>query len=278
MKSFINVLSVVFAVLLAASVVAHAHTTVIFPVKGENGKKALKVVHFTPWSGDNIMGIRLGAEDTPLLKGIRSVSLVHRGEEEEISSLCVPGMFRVKDAARECYTIPLSHRLMPHAGDYVFVVRHIYHWKRHLGRYVMKVAKFFINQGGLVTDWPRRLLADAPEIIPLSPPYAAHAGTIFRAEAVNERGETLPHAKIHVEFLNYPYDHSGLVLSGPIIHNQDVGECVIYADRSGAFSFVPPAAGVWTFTLVDGDSGFRREGRDVQYDSSLSIVVKPAVK
>ena len=260
---------------LLLPVLAMAHTTVIFPAADENGRKDLMVVHFVPWHGNNIMGIRLHAEDSPTVKGLESISMIHDGKERDISDLAVSRQYLVKNGRAECYSIPLSRKMISRAGDYVFVVKHMPHWKKNLGFYICKVSKFFMNRGGLVTDWPNRLFEDAPEIMPLSPPYSVYAGTLFRAEVVDNTGKNIAHARIHVEFLNYEAGRGGIDATSPILSQRDMGESVLYADSSGAFSFVPPVAGIWTFTLVDGDRDLMINGKKLQYDSSVSVAVKP---
>jgi len=260
--------------ILLLPVLAMAHTTVIFPETGKNGLHDLMVVHFMPWSGKNIMGIRLNAEDTPTVKGLESISMIHDGKWTDISGLAAPEEYTVKNGRGACYRIPLSRKMVSRAGDYVFIVKHMTHWKKNLGFYIRKISKFYMNRGGLVTDWPNRLLDNAPEIIPLSPPASVYAGTLFRAYVVDETGKNIPHARIHVEFLNYKTGESGLDATSPVMPQRDMGEIVLFTDSSGAFSFIPPVAGVWTFTLIDGDSGMMLNHKNIRYDSSVSIVVK----
>lgn len=252
-----------------------AHTTVIFPDTGKNGLHNLMVVHFMPWPGENIMGIRLHVKDTPAVKGLESMTMIHDGKRTDMSSLAVPAEYTVKKGKGACYRIPLSRKLISRAGDYVFIVKHIPHWKKYLGFYICKVSKFYINRGGLVTDWPNRLLEDAPEIIPLSPPSSVYEGTLFRAYVVDDTGKSIAHARIHAEFLNYKTGESSLDITAPTLSHRDMGDAVLFSDSSGAFSFVPPVEGVWTFTLVDGDSGMMINGKKLRYDSSISIAVKP---
>jgi uncharacterized GH25 family protein len=270
-----KVIGITLIAVLLLPLVAAAHTTVIFPETGKNGKVNLRVVHFMPWRGDSIMGIRLHQNDTATVKGLESISMIHDGIETDISDIARPAMCTVKDGKRECYEIPLSRNMISRAGDYIFVVEHILHWKKHLGYYIKKISKFFINQGGLVTDWPNRVLKDAPEIIPLSPPGSVYTGTLFRAQVVDDKGELIPHARIHVEFFNYEMCEGGISAAAPILRNRDMGDLVLFSDNSGAFSFVPPKEGIWTFTLVDGDHNVMIDGKKLQYDSSVSIAVKP---
>jgi uncharacterized GH25 family protein len=260
--------------MLLLPVYVSAHTTVLFPHVNEYGGKSLMLVHLFPWNGDNIVGIRLHEKDTEQTKGIEALYLIHDGKESDISASAIPGFYTVKSSSGACYTIPLTRKMVSRAGDYIFVVKHAAHWKKNLGFYIQKTGKFFINNGALVTDWPHRVLKNAPEIIPLSAPYSVYSGTLFRAQVVDDRGDLIPHAKILVEFLNYKAGEKGLDISSPLLEQRELGETVLFTDNSGAFSFVPPRDGIWTFTLVDGDRDAMVNGKKLQYDSSVSIEVK----
>ncbi len=268
--------TILLILMLQLPVCVFAHTTVIFPLGNGHGGKTLKVVHFVPWKGDNIMGIRLHAQDSKNLKGLESISLVHEGTTKDISDLAVPDFYTVRDdAAGESYSIPLDRKIIPRAGDYIFVIKHNQHWKKEQGIYIRKISKFFINNGGFITDWPYRIFQNAPEIIPLSAPYGVYTGTLFRAQAVDDRGKVIPHAKILVEYLNYKTGVQGLDTSSPFLQQKEQGETVLFADNSGAFSFVPSIEGIWTFTLIDGDRNIMVADKQLQYNSSVSIKVNP---
>ncbi len=252
---------------------ASAHTTVIFPEVGDDGTMNLMVVHFEPWHGSRIMGIRLHEKDTPSVKGLESIFLIHDGKRTDISEKAIPERFRGREGSGECYRIPMDS--LSRAGDYIFVIKHQPHWKSHLGFYICKISKFFLNNGGLVTDWPNRVLEDAPEIIPLTQPFSVYKGALFRAQVVDDKGKSIPHARIHVEFLNYKTTAKGIQGDAPILENRDMGDFFMFSDNCGAFSFIPPSAGIWTFTLVDGDDHLSINGKKLRYDSSISIAVKP---
>lgn len=254
---------------------AVAHTTTLIPSGDRDGGRVIRVVHFNPNTGSNIMGIRLGAKDSKILKGLASIYVIHNGKKRDLSTIVLPDFFTVRDGKAESYTIPVSRRQgFSHAGDYVIVVEHQQHWKKSLGYYKQKVAKAYINNGGLLTDWPNRVLVNKPEIIPLVRPFAIFPGTLFRAEVVNGKGSKIPHARILIEFLNYKTSSAGVVSDTPIITQAERGIQTIFADSSGTFSFIPQVAGVWTFTLVDGDENLTIDGKELSYDSSISIHVK----
>ena len=271
-----TVLTILLAVLLPGW--AAAHTTIIFPQVDPHGEKNLLVAHLMPSTGGGVMGIRLHEKDTPSIKGLESFTLVHDGRYKDISALALPSTFSGRDGNGECYLIPLAATMATRAGDYVFVVRHLPHWKKNHGLYINKICKFFLNNGGLVTDWPHRILRDAPEIIPLAPPYCVYPGSLFRARAVDDRGENIANAEIHVEFLNYRTGDWGIDLSAPLLANREITNFVLFADNSGAFSFIPPRQGIWTFTLVDGDRNAEFNGRELRYDSSVTIAVEPLIQ
>ncbi len=257
-------------------VYSRAHTTALIPKVSKDHGKTIKVIHFSPADGSNIMGIRLGAEDTRKLKGLDSIFVVHKGKVQNLDEKVVPDYYTVRGEKRETYTIPINRaNSFSRAGDYVVVVKHPPHWKQQLGFYKQKITKSFINIGGLLTDWPNRVLENEPEIIPLVAPHTIHAGALFRAEAVNDRGKKIPNAKIFVEYLNYALGDNALE-TNPHIANEQFAQSTVFADSNGVFAFIPSRAGVWTLTLVDGDADRMVNGKKLSYDSSLSLSVYPA--
>ncbi len=254
---------------------AAAHTMVLIPRVDKNGRKSVKVAFFHPAIGDNIMGIRLGVDDSNKLKGLDAIYLIHEKQKKNLEHIALPDYYTVRGEKRETYTIRLNREsgfFKP--GDYIIVVKHKPHWKKHEGLYRDKVAKLCINYFGVTSDWPNRVLKDMPEIIPLVQPYSVSAGTIFRAEAVNEKGHRIPHAEINIEYLNYPFGETELNTSKDAFLDEETADSTVFTDGSGSFSFIPPRKGLWTFTLVNGDTGKLINGKEVEYDSSLSIMVK----
>ncbi len=252
-----------------------AHTTTLIPHAMEDGSNSVKIVHFNPYAGANIMGIRLGEQDTESLKGLDSIFVIHKGKKRDFKEIVIPDFYTVRDVKRETYSIPINRENgFAKAGDYIIVVKHLPHWKKQLGYYKQKLTKSFINYGGFITDWPKRVLDNEPEIIPLTPPYGVYSGTLFRAEAVNDKGEKIPHAEILIEYLNYTMGSTALDTDNPFLVNEYLGNITIFADSNGTFSFIPPNEGVWTFTLVDGDDNKTIDGKVLSYDSSVSIMVQ----
>ena len=118
------------------------------------------------------------------------------------------------------------------------------------------------------------MLKNIPEIIPLVQPYGVYAGSLFRAEAVNDEGMQIPHAQIHIEYLNYPLGDTELDTTTAGFIKENIADTIIFTDSNGSFSFIPSREDLWTFTLVDGDNNKFIQGKMLEYDSSLSILVK----
>ncbi|MCD6269437.1 MAG: DUF4198 domain-containing protein [Deltaproteobacteria bacterium] len=256
-------------------VTATAHTTILIPQIDKNGEKSVKVLHFHPATGSGLMGIRLGVEDTKELKGLESIFLIYEKEEKKLDAVAIPDYYTVRGERRETYTIPVNREsgfLKP--GDYVIVVKHKAHWKKYEGLYRQKVAKFCLNYLVGINSWSNRVLKNMPEIIPLVQPDRVSAGTLFRAEAINEEGQRIPHAKINIEYLNYRLRDAVLDTTAAGFIDENIADITIFTDSSGSFSFIPTRAGLWTFTLVDGDSDKLIQGKELAYDSSISILVK----
>ena len=154
------------------------------------------------------------------------------------------------------------------------MVRHKAHWKKNENIYRQKVAKLCLNNLGVTSDWPDRVLKNTPEIIPLVQPYTVYSGTLFRAEAVDDEGKIISHAKIQIEYMNYTLGNIELDTTTSGFLKEEIGNCTIFTNSNGSFSFIPPRKGVWTFTLVDGDNNKFIQGKRLEYDSSLSILVK----
>ena len=264
-----------FFIIVLFPVSATAHTTTLIPHIDKDGQKSVKVLHFHPSTGSSLMGIRLGAEDSKDLKGLDSIFIIHEEEEKKLHTVAIPDYYTVRGEKRETYTIPINKKsgfFKP--GDYIIVVKHKAHWKKHEDLYRQKVAKLCLNYLGVISYWPNRVLKNMPEIIPLVQPYNVYAGSLFRAEAVNDEGRRIPHAKIQIEYLNYTLGDTELDTTTAGFIKEDIGDTIIFTDSNGSFSFVPPREGVWTFTLVDGDNNKFIQGKRLEYDSSLSILVK----
>ncbi len=252
-----------------------AHTTVLVPRQTVTGRKVVKIIHFHPCSASGLMGIRLDVEDTPELKGLKAIYMIHKGKLIDLRSAVVADFFAVGEDRRETYTLPLDRQSgFAGAGDYVIVVEHRPHWKKAGGFYRKKIAKLYLNHGGMISDWPRRLLAGAPEIIPLVAPYDFPRGALFRAVAVDDRGQPLPYARIEIEFLNARLADDRLLVGSNDRLDEALGSRVIFADLKGNFAFIPPRVGLWTLTLVDGDAARQFNRCKLVYDSSLSFTVR----
>jgi len=268
-------LTALFFMVVLFPISAIAHTTTLIPHVNKDGRKTVKVLHFHPFTGSNLMGIRLGVEDSTYLKGLGSVFIIHDGKEKNLQAVAIPDYYTVRGEKRETYTIPVNKKsgfFKP--GDYIIVVKHKPHWKKNEDLYRQIVAKLCLNYYGVTTDWPQRVLKNMPEIIPLVQPYNVHAGSLFRAESINDEGRQIPHAKIRIEYLNYRPGDLELNTSTAGVIKEDIGDTVIFTDSSGSFSFIPPKEGIWTFTLVDGDNNKFIQGKRLEFDSSLSIMVK----
>ena len=271
MKHFV----ILFFIVVLFPISAIAHTTTLIPHINKDGRKTVKVLHFHPFAGADLMGIRLGVEDSKYLKGLDSMFIIHDKKQMKLDDVAIPDYYTVRGAKRETYTIPINKKsgfFKP--GDYIIVVKHKAHWKKHQDLYIQIVAKFCINYYGFISDWPNRVLKNMPEIIPLVQPYSVYAGSLFRAEAVNDEGRGIPHAKIQIEYLNYTLGDAEFDTTTAGSIKKDIGDTVIFTDSNGSFSFVPPKEGLWTFTLVDGDSNKSIQGKELKYNSSLSILVK----
>lgn len=264
-----------FFIMVLLPTSAIAHTTILLPHLDKDGQETVKVLHFHPSSGSSLVGIRLGVEDSKDVKGLNSIFVIHEKEEKKLHSAAIPDYYTVRGEKRESYTIPINKKsgfFKP--GDYIIVVQHQAHWKKHEDLYRQKVAKFCLNYSEVITDWPNRVLKNMPEIIPLVQPYSVYAGSIFRAEAVNDEGKRIPHAKIQIEYLNYTAGDTELDTTTAGFIAENIADTVIFTDSNGSFSFIPPREGLWTFTIVDGDNNKFIQGERFEYDSSLSILVK----
>ena len=85
-------------------------------------------LHFHPSTGSNLMGIRLGAEDSKNLKGLDSIFIIHKNEEKNLDSIAIPDYYTVRGEKKETYTIPMNKKsgfFKP--GDYILIVTHKAH-------------------------------------------------------------------------------------------------------------------------------------------------------
>ncbi len=272
---FLQVLAAGIATLFLLPLPVLAHTTVLIPLVKKGGGRIVRVVHFHPYSYSGLKGIRLGVSDTPDLKGLASIYMIHKGKKRSLKSAVRPDFLKIGSTRGETYSIILNRRYgFASGGDYVVVVVHQPHWKAAENLYRQKICKLYLNRGGMITDWPKRLLEKSPEIIPLVSPTEIKAGQVFRAEAVSDRGRPLSHARITIEYLSRIPGEGDLEVVPPAESlPEEVGDRTVFTDWQGNFSFIPPCTGLWTLTLVDGDEERQIEGHQLEYDSSISLLV-----
>jgi hypothetical protein len=91
MKYFATLFLIIVLFLFPISAIAH--TTTLIPHINKDGQKTVKVLHFHPATGSNLMGIRLGAEDSKNLKGLDSIFLIHEKEEKNLHNVAIPDYY-----------------------------------------------------------------------------------------------------------------------------------------------------------------------------------------
>lgn len=257
-------------VILAVGTAALGHTTIHTQSEKEGGVE-LKIMHLYPPEGNKLMGLKMGGEDTPKVKALQSVSLIHKGERTDLSHKVETFTLSNDSSKAPELRVAADRTLLKGGGDFIFVSTHIPHHKPN-DIYIQLVTKSFHSKGNFLTDWPNRVLDSMPEILPLVNPARIYAGDLFRAKAVDEKGEPIPSAKILIEYLNREIlnDSLGSEESVPM----ERAELLIFADDRGVFSYIPHAKGVWSFKLVDGDSGLKINGKDHVFNSLITVEVK----
>ena len=260
-----------FLLLLTLVLSINAHTTIHATTQKSNGIE-VRIMHLYPPQGNRLMGLAIDSLDTPTIKGVEKVSLIHRGKTTNVTPAV--HTFSLSNDSTSSLALVVSlyeHHELKGAGDFIVVSQHIPHLKP-TGIYIQLVTKSFYNKNGFLTDWPNRVLVDMPEIIPLTNPTAFFKGDIFRAYAVDEKGEPIAHKKISIEFLNRSLTDSTLGAT-PLIP-QEQATTIVYTDSNGVFSFIPRAKGLWSFTLVDGDSGIIINNKELHFNSLLTLEVQ----
>ena len=249
-----------------------AHTTIHTSQKDKNGIR-VKILHFHPNKGTDLMGLKLGGKDEKEIKSLESVYFINKGKKRDLAPFLEK--ITLKNATEKAPELAVTLNRTTGTrggGDYIVVSKHTPHLKPW-GVYIQLVTKSFENIAGMITDWPNRVLDSLPEIIPLVSPTKISVGDIFRAYVVDKTGKTISHAKINIEYLNYKIENDS-ILSNPLTDNEEMIDQTIFTNSVGEFSFIPKRSGLWSFTLMDADAGAKINGKELKFNSLISIKVK----
>ena len=269
MKHFVKITlaSLIFSMPISAHTTTHMQSH-------DDSKATVKIYHFHPIPGKGLMGIQIGGEDSKNSKVIKDVYYIHKGKKVELTDQVKQFVYKNgKEHATGLEVVLDKTNGYRSGGDYIVVSEHIDHYKKDMGLYIKIVTKSFINKGGFVTDWNKRVVDNAPEIIPLVSPTAVYKGDLFRARVVNEKGEPIPFAKIHIEYLNHNVKND-VISTEKRVKDENRIDKLLYTDSNGTFSFIPQYKGTWDITLVDGDSGLKIDGKKLMFNSIITIEVQ----
>jgi len=90
-----------FSILVLFPVAAIAHTTILIPHISKDGQQTIRVLHFHPFAGADLMGIRLGVEDSEYLKGLDSMFIIHDKKQMKLDDVAIPAYYTVRGEKRE---------------------------------------------------------------------------------------------------------------------------------------------------------------------------------
>jgi len=233
------------AILGLSTVVALAHFQILVPsadLAGAGTRDIVFEILFThPMEGGPVMEMGKPAQFGVLLHG-KATDLLATLQERKLEG---------KTAYGTTYAAK-------HPGDHVFYLEPAPYWEPAEQKMIVHYTKVVVNAFGEEEGWDS-MVGLPVEIEPLVRPYGLWTGNAFRG-IVRKDGKAVPFAEIEVEYWNR---------DGKVKPSADAFITqVVKADENGAFTYVMPRAGWWSFAaLVDGDRPMKNpEGKEVDVE------------
>jgi len=154
-------------------------------------------------------------------------------------------------------------------GDYTLVAVPSPYYEESEDIYIQQITKVVINKGDVPTDWAQPLGLKT-EIVPLSKPYGALAGSTFSG-IVLKNGQPAPGVEIEIEHMIAEPDMNANKPQNTNVSEVPGGAIVALSDAQGKFSFGIPKAGYWGFAALGSGPDSEFKGKELSQDAVLWI-------
>ena len=244
---------------LFAAAPASAHFQLLYTpnaVLDQAGDVPFKLVFWHPMENGHAMD--MGAPE--------AFYMMFKGKKIDLMDRLAPITFNGASNQSKAYeaSVPVKRN-----GDYSLVVVPAPYYEQSEDIFIQQITKAVINKGEMPTDWNEPLGLPA-EILPLSKPYGALAGSTFSAIVMAD-GKPVPGAEVEIEYISALPDMAsnapGPVTAEPV----PGGALVAVTDANGVFTFGIPKAGVWGFAALGVGPATEYQGKPLSQDAVLWI-------
>ncbi|SCA55521.1 conserved exported hypothetical protein [Candidatus Terasakiella magnetica] len=257
MRKFL--ISSLSALCVLAAPQAHAHFQLIYTPE-INLKKAgdvpLKLIFWHPMENGHVMDMGQPEEFYSVFKG----------KKTDLSPSLAPSPF--KGVSNEANAFDATVKLKRN-GDYKLVLVPSPYLEKSEDIYIQQITKVMINKGGVPTDWAAPVGLKT-EIIPLSKPYGAIAGSTFSGIVLKD-GQPAANIEIEIEHITAEPDLSTNQPSSQKSASHPGGAIVVMSDKNAQFSFGLPKAGYWGFAALGSGPDTQFQGKELSQDAVLWI-------
>ncbi|MDO5530522.1 DUF4198 domain-containing protein [Sutterella sp.] len=147
-------------------------------------------------------------------------------------------------------------------GVYQFVAEPVPYWEPAEDKFIVHYTKTVVSAFGEEDGWAEPV-GVRTEIVPLTRPFAAYAGNVFRGQVLLD-GKPAANCEVEVEYFNE--DGSRRAPNDYFVTQ------VVRTDAEGIFSYAAPWAGWWGFAaLNDAPEKMKFEG--AEKDVELGAVI-----
>lgn len=244
---------------LVAATPAFAHFQLIYTPEvnlEKAGEVPLKLLFWHPLENGAVMDMGLPQE----------FFSAYRGKRTDLKATLKPVTFQGAENSAAAFDASVS---VKRNGDYALVVVPAPYLEASEDIYIQQIAKAYLNVGAVPTDWHQPVGLPA-EIVPMTKPYGAIAGSTFTGRVLSE-GKPVAGAAVEVEYVAAEPDmkanRPGPVTAGPV----PGGAITAVTDAQGVFTFGIPRAGFWGFAALGVGPKKTHEGKELSQDAVLWV-------
>lgn len=175
-----------------------------------------------------------------------SFAVYSNGQKTDLTGTLTADQFFGKDSWKAAYRIARP-------GVYQFVMTPKAYWEPAEDKFIVHYTKTVVAAFGEEDGWAEPVGVKT-EIVPLTRPFAAYAGNVFRGRVLVD-GKPAANCDVEVEYLNDKGTHAA--------PNDYFVTQVVKTDSNGVFAYAAPWAGWWGFAaLNDADTKMKMDGVD----------------